>query len=98
MGVRERRRAARLTGSPSGRATARRDAADGRARRAAYDPTTFAERNVYYLPAVMWHQVRARLGDDEFFRLVREWPATHDNENAGYDESPPGGRSSPARS
>ena len=53
---------------------------------ASYDPQAFAERNVYYLPALMWHQVRDRLGDDEFFRLVREWPASHDNQNAGYDE------------
>ncbi len=53
---------------------------------AAYDRQRFAETNVYMLPAVMWHQVRARLGDDEFFRLVREWPASHDNETAGYAE------------
>jgi aminopeptidase N len=51
-----------------------------------YDPATFAERNVYYLPAVMWHDVRQRLGDAEFFRLARWWPASHDNENAGYDD------------
>lgn len=52
----------------------------------AYDPKKFAETNVYMLPAVMWHQVRDRLGDDEFFRLVREWPASHDHESAGYDD------------
>jgi len=52
---------------------------------AAYDAATFAEANVYYLPAVMWHQVRTRLGDDEFFRLVREWPASRDNGHADYD-------------
>ena len=53
---------------------------------AAYDPTRFAEANVYYLPAVMWHQVRERLGDDEFFRLVQEWPASRDNGHADYDD------------
>ena len=52
----------------------------------AYDPEAFAERNVYYLPGVMWHDVRGRLGDAEFFRLARWWPASHDNENAGYDD------------
>ncbi len=66
--------------------------ADGSAQRAkvgppaAYDRDAFAEGNVYYLPAVMWHAVRAEVGDDTFFRLVREWPASRDNENAGYDE------------
>jgi aminopeptidase N len=53
---------------------------------AAYDEEAFAEPNVYYLPAVLWHEVRAEIGDDTFFRLVREWPASRDNDNAGYDE------------
>ena len=34
----------------------------------------------------MWHQVRERLGDDEFFRLVREWPASRDNGHADFDD------------
>lgn len=51
---------------------------------AAYDPQTFAEGNVYYLPAVMWHQVRERIGDGEFFRLVKSWPARRDNGHADY--------------
>ena len=53
---------------------------------ASYDPATFAEGNVYYLPAVMWDQVREQIGDDEFFRLVREWPASRDNDHADYDD------------
>jgi aminopeptidase N len=53
---------------------------------AAYDKAAFAEPNVYYLPAVMWHDVRAEVGDEEFFRLVRDWPASRDNDNADYDE------------
>jgi aminopeptidase N len=67
-------------------------AADGESLRdvagppAAYDRGAFAESNVYYLPAVMWHEVRAELGDEEFFRLVREWPASRDNGHADYDE------------
>ena len=32
----------------------------------------------------MWDELRKRLGDDEFWRLVREWPAAHDNGNADY--------------
>lgn len=67
-------------------------AADGQQLRAeggppaAYDATRFAEAGVYYLPAVMWHQIRNRLGDDEFFRLVKQWPASQDNRSAGYDD------------
>ena len=50
-----------------------------------YDPEAFGGGNVYYGPALMWDELRKRLGDDEFWRLVREWPAAHDNGNAGYD-------------
>jgi aminopeptidase N len=53
---------------------------------AAYDKAAFAEPNVYYLPAVMWHDVRAEIGDEAFFRLARAWPASRDNDNADYDE------------
>lgn len=49
-----------------------------------YDPTTFAEGNIYYLPALMWHQLRGRVGDETFFELVRAWPREHDNGNASY--------------
>jgi aminopeptidase N len=51
-----------------------------------YDPDAFGGGNVYYGPALMWDELRKRLGDDGFWRLVREWPATHDNSNADYDE------------
>ena len=51
-----------------------------------YDPDAFGGGNVYYGPALMWDELRKRLGDDEFWRLVREWPATHDNSNADYDD------------
>lgn len=53
---------------------------------AAYDPDAFGGGNVYYGPALMWDELRKRFGDDEFWRLVREWPATHDNGSADYDE------------
>jgi aminopeptidase N len=51
-----------------------------------YDPEAFGGGNVYYGPALMWDELRKRFGDDEFWRLVREWPATHDNGNADYDD------------
>jgi len=44
---------------------------------ARYAPESFGEGNVYYVPALMWDLVRQRVGDEEFWRLVREWPATH---------------------
>ncbi len=45
----------------------------------AYDPSRFAELNVYLGPALMWHALRGMLGDEEFFALVRGWPASQDN-------------------
>jgi aminopeptidase N len=53
---------------------------------AAYDPGEFGQGNIYYGPALMWHELRERLGDAEFFRLVREWPAARDNRSAGRDD------------
>jgi aminopeptidase N len=51
-----------------------------------YDPDSFGAGNVYYGPALMWDELRQRLGDDEFWALVRDWPASHDNDNADYDD------------
>ena len=45
----------------------------------AYDPEQFGVSNVYYGPALMWHEVRRLLGDDAFWDLVRAWPAARDN-------------------
>ena len=42
-----------------------------------YDPAEFAARNVYYCPALMWHELRQQLGDEEFFAMVRAWPESH---------------------
>ena len=36
-----------------------------------YDPATFGETNVYTSPALMWDQLRKRIGDDRFWELVR---------------------------
>ena len=43
-------------------------------------------RNIYYCPALMWHELRKRLGDDEFWRLVREWPQQHAYGNATREQ------------
>ena len=53
---------------------------------AAYDAQEFGEGNIYYGPALMWHELRERIGDDEFFRLVREWPEERDNRSTGRDD------------
>jgi aminopeptidase N len=51
-----------------------------------YDPAQFGEGNVYYGPALMWHELRKRLGDDEFFRIVREWPESRSNKNSNRED------------
>ncbi len=48
----------------------------------AFDPDMFGDSNVYYLPAVMWHELRGRLGDDAFWGMVRAWPQEHPRGNA----------------
>jgi len=53
---------------------------------AAYDAGEFGEGNIYYGPALMWHELRERIGDDAFFRLMREWPAARDNRSTGRDD------------
>ncbi len=75
-----------LDGTMAGWAASDQEIRDEAGPPAAYDPSTFGEGNVYYLPALMWHQLRGRLGDDTFWRLVRAWPAAHDNGHADYDE------------
>lgn len=42
-----------------------------------YDPRTFGESNIYYGPALMWHELRKRIGDKKFWAMVRKWPTVH---------------------
>jgi aminopeptidase N len=53
---------------------------------AAYDPAAFGEGNIYYGPALMWHELRERVGDEQFFRVLREWPSARDNRSTGRDD------------
>ncbi|MEZ5096527.1 MAG: M1 family metallopeptidase [Nocardioides sp.] len=46
----------------------------------------FGSGNVYFCPALMWHRLRQGLGDEEFWRLVREWPRVHAFGNADRDD------------
>ena len=52
----------------------------------AYDRATFGEGNIYYIPALMWHELRGRIGEDAFWSMVREWPTVHDNSGATREE------------
>ena len=51
-----------------------------------YHPESFGAGNVYYIPAVMWDELRKKLGDELFWRLVRAWPTVHEDGNADYED------------
>jgi aminopeptidase N len=53
---------------------------------AAYEPMHFGEGNIYYGPALMWHELRKRIGDDAFWRMVRAWPEVTTETNASRDD------------
>jgi aminopeptidase N len=53
---------------------------------AAYDAGEFGEGNVYFGPAMMWHELRERIGDDEFTRVMRAWPTARDNTSTDRDD------------
>ncbi len=48
----------------------------------AYDPRTFGQSNIYYGPALMWHQVRQRIGDEAFWAMAKKWPTVHAHGNS----------------
>ena len=51
-----------------------------------FDREKFGDSNIYYGPALMWQELREKVGDDMFFRVLREWPASQENGNADRDE------------
>ncbi len=51
-----------------------------------YDPLAFGEDTVYVGPALMWQEVRERVGDRAFWRMVRGWPASRAGGNATREE------------
>ncbi len=53
---------------------------------ATYDPRTFGEIQVYYGPALMWDQIRRRVGDDKFWAMVRDWPAADPDGSSDRDD------------
>lgn len=52
----------------------------------AFDPTAFGEGNIYFGPALMWHELRERLGEDAFWAQARAWPAARDNESTDRED------------
>jgi aminopeptidase N len=44
----------------------------------AYDRDEFGQGNIYYGPALMWHELRRTMGEQKFWTMVRAWPAAHD--------------------
>jgi aminopeptidase N len=53
---------------------------------AAYDPKTFGEIQVYYGPALMWDEVRRRVGDAKFWAMVKAWPESDPDGSVSRDE------------
>ena len=51
-----------------------------------YDRESFGASNIYYGPALMWHELRQQIGDERFFEVVRAWPEANTNGNAGRDD------------
>ena len=49
-------------------------------------PEAFGAGNIYYLPALMWHELRLKLGDGEFWRIVGDWPREQDNASVTRDQ------------
>ncbi|GAA4087056.1 M1 family metallopeptidase [Nocardioides kongjuensis] len=52
----------------------------------AFDPTRFGDGNIYYGPALMWQELRERVGERKFFEVLREWPAREANGTADRRE------------
>ena len=53
---------------------------------AAYDPKTFGETQVYYGPALMWDEVRRRVGEETFWEMVRAWPSVDPDGSSNRDD------------
>jgi len=51
-----------------------------------YDPGTFGEINIYYGPALMWDQIRRRVGEEKFWDMVRAWPSYDEDGTVNRDD------------
>ncbi|QYJ02965.1 M1 family metallopeptidase [Nocardioides panacisoli] len=53
---------------------------------AAYDPDNFGQSNIYFIPAIMWHELRQRIGEEAFREMLRAWPEEMANSARDRDE------------
>ena len=51
-----------------------------------YDPEQFGGSNIYYPGALLWHEVRQKVGDEAFWGWVRAWPGHLDDGSASREE------------
>jgi aminopeptidase N len=50
-----------------------------------YDRDKWGSGNIYYSPALMWHELRQRIGDKRFFDVVRDWPEEQENRSSNRE-------------
>jgi aminopeptidase N len=50
-----------------------------------YDLDKWGSGNIYYGPALMWHELRQQIGDEEFFEVVRAWPESQENRSSNRE-------------
>lgn len=53
---------------------------------AAYDPEKFGAGNIYFGPALMWHELSEDLASDDFEAMLGDWPASQENDVADRTE------------
>jgi aminopeptidase N len=53
---------------------------------AEYNPEAFGQIQVYYGPALMWHQIRQRVGEETFWEMVRAWPSVDPDGTSSREE------------
>ena len=41
---------------------------------------------MYYGPALMWDQIRRRVGEEKFWEMVRAWPAVDPDGSSNRDD------------
>ena len=50
-----------------------------------YDLDKWGSGNIYYGPALMWHELRQQIGDEKFFEVVRAWPESQENRSSNRE-------------
>ena len=50
-----------------------------------YDLDKWGSGNIYYGPALMWHELRQQIGDERFFDVIRAWPESQENRSSNRE-------------